>query len=83
MDWLGSLCKIEADFQEMSFSWGKGGERKQLMGDPTLCRIQSSWKATLKALRESDEGYRTTPLLLDAEQGIETPISAETEEVLL
>ena len=61
VEWLRSLGKIEADFQEMSFSWGKGEDRKDLWGDPILCRIQSSWKTTLKALKESEEDYCITP----------------------
>ena len=82
VDWSQSLGNIEEDFKEMSFSWGKGGDKKHLLGDLTLCRIQSSWKATFKALKESDEGYCITPSLLDAEQRQETLVSIATEEIL-
>ena len=83
VNWLQSLGKIEANFQEMSFSWGRGEDKKRLWGDPTLCRVQSSWKAMLKTLKESDEGYCITPLLVDVESKLETPVSPEMEELLL
>ena len=52
------------------------------MGVPTLSRIKSCWTVTLKALKESDEGYCITPVLFDGEHRQEVPISTETEEIL-
>ena len=37
MDWLSSLGKIEADFQEMTLKWKVDGKALGISGDPTLC----------------------------------------------
>ena len=61
MDWLSSLGKIEADFQEMSLKWRKEGKQYEIWGDPALCHTQTSWKAAMKALKEEGEGYLLMP----------------------
>ena len=62
VDWLASLGDIKANFQKMTISW-KVKERPQgITGDPSLCRAKSSWKATLKALRDDGDGYFIAPI---------------------
>ena len=57
MDWLSSLGKIEADFRAMTLQWKVGGRSWKMVGDPSLCRAQATWKTTMKALKEDGEGY--------------------------
>ena len=52
MDWLSSLGKIEADFQELNLKWGHDEKRLELRGDPLLCGAQACWKSTLKLLKK-------------------------------
>ena len=37
MDWLSSLGKIKADFQEVSLRWHKDGKEYEIWGDLALC----------------------------------------------
>lgn len=41
-----------------------------ILGDPALCHAQTSWKNTLKVLKEDGEGYYITPMA-DQQQGVE------------
>ena len=42
MDWLASLGKIVADFQELYLQWRADGRDWKIYGDPALCHAQSS-----------------------------------------
>ena len=60
MDWLSNLGEIAANFQKLTMSWKEYGVTRRLLGDPTLSRTKSSWRTTLKALKDKGEGYVIT-----------------------
>ena len=62
IDWLASLGKIMADFQELYLQWRADGRDWKIYGDPPLCHSQASWKTTFKMLKDDGEGYYLAPV---------------------
>ena len=60
VNWLVTLGKIKANFWKLVFRWKKDGAPREIRGHHSLCRAESSWKSTLKALKD-DGSYLIAP----------------------
>ena len=59
----------------MIISWREGGCRRVLRGDPSLCRSKSSWKSTLKTLRDDGEGLLVNPMIAEGDSRTDPELS--------
>ena len=82
VDWLASLGDIKANFQKMTISWRTKETLQGIHGDPSLCRAKSSWKATLKALRDDGEGYFIAPISQGQERAVPPTPTAGIQRLL-
>ena len=82
MKWLASLGEIVANFQQLTMRWQDGNTMRRLVGDPTLCCTECSWKATLKALKGDGEGFFITPKKEEAEAVSGLLVSSDTQRLL-
>jgi len=57
MEWLASLGDVEANFKNLTIKWGKKGNQQVLIGDPSLSKAQTAWKALIKAIQDDGDGF--------------------------
>ena len=76
------MWNIRANYQTMTMSWKENGIRRELKGDPSLCRSKSSLKTAPKALRDDGEGFLVVPMLLDSANSVIQHSTAAIEQLL-
>ena len=76
------MGKIKANFQKLMFGWKKDGIPKKIKGDPSLCKAESSWKSTLKELKDDGEGYFVAPMGTEWEMKIDSEASTTISSLL-